>query len=469
MKVLFVASECAPVAKVGGLADVVGALPKSLLKMAVNVSVLIPFYGSLKIKKSGLKLVLNKEKIFFNKKWESFNLWQTFLPKTNVCLFLIENEKYFYGSIYLEADASSGGSVKEAERFLFLSAVAKKVIEILKFDIVHLHDWHTAIVASLFKNKSQESKIKSIKTLLTVHNLQYQGIYSYQLVNDLLNTDFKEDVNCLKEGIISADFINTVSISYAREILTPEYGYGLERFLNKRKKELRGILNGIDTYEFNPATDKNLKVNYSIKDIDKKIENKIYLQKKFFKKENVDTPFLGMVSRLANQKGIDLIKEIFPLLMKENLQFVILGRGMKEYENFFREKKKEFPQKFWAEIDFNDKLARQIYAAVDIFLMPSLFEPCGLGQLIAMRYGSLPLVRQVGGLKDTVNEKTGFLFKNYDSKELLSTIRKALEIYYKDKKTWQKMQKKAMKQDFSWEKSAKKYLALYQKISNKNN
>lgn len=457
MKILFVASECAPIAKVGGLADVIGALPKALKKLGTDVSVLIPFYECLTLKKEGLKLTLEGEKIQFNGGLEIFNLWQTFIPKSKVPLFLVENKKYFQGNIYLETDASAGGSEEEAKRFLFLSAAAAiKIAEILKFNILHCQDWHTAIVASLLKNKN-------IKNLLTIHNLQYQGIYSCQIVNRLLNTDFKENVNCLKEGISNADFINTVSPNYAKEILTSEYGYGLENFLKQRKNNLIGILNGIDIEEFNPKTDKNLKTNYSLQDIEKKEENKIYLQKKYFKKAEPNIPILGMVSRLANQKGIDLIKEIFPVLMKENLQFILLGTCTKEYEVFFEENKKEFPQKFWVKIGFDDNLARQIYAGADIFLMPSLFEPCGLGQLIAMRYGTLPIVRAVGGLKDTVTEETGFLFKNYNAQALLQVIKKALGVY-ENKKIWKKMQKKGMKQDFSWEKSAKKYLKIYKKL-----
>jgi len=447
MKVLFAASECAPIAKVGGLADVVGSLPKYLKKMGVDVSILIPFYGVVNLKKEKRKLVSKEEK---------FNLWQTFLPESRVPVFLIENNNYFKGDVYIESDASSGGSEMEAKRFLFLSAAAIEVAKILKIDILHCHDWHTAIVATLPKNKN-------IKTLLTIHNLQYQGIYPSEIVNKLLGTNFSGEVNCLKEGILNADFINTVSPNYAKEILTSEYGYGLENFLKQRKNNLIGILNGIDTEEFNPKTDKNLKANYSLLDIEKKEENKIYLQKKYFKETNPNIPVLGMVSRLASQKGIDLIKEIFPLLMKENLQFILLGTGAREYEVFFEEKKKEFPQKFWTKIGFDDNLARQIYAGADIFLIPSLFEPCGLGQLIAMRYGTLPIARLVGGLKNTVTKETGFLFKNYNEQEFLQVIKKALRVY-KNKKIWEKLQKNGMKNDFSWEKSAKEYLKIYKKL-----
>jgi len=464
MKILFVASECAPIAKVGGLADVIGALPKALKKLGADVSVLIPFYESITLKREDLKLVLEERKIQFNGGLEDFNLWQTFIPKSKVPLLLVENKKYFQGNVYVEADASAGGSEEEAKRFLFFSATTAEIAKILKFDILHCHDWHTAIIPFLLKKEGTK-----IKTLLTIHNLQYQGIYSFSVFNRLLNTEFREDVNCLKEGILNADFINTVSPNYAKEILTPEYGYGLEKFLGQRKNNLAGILNGLDTEEFNPKTDKNLETNYSLEDIEKKEKNKIYLQKKYFKEADLNIPVLGIVSRLADQKGIDLIKEIFPDLMKENIQFILLGTGIKEYEIFFEKKKKEFPQKFWAKIGFDDNLARKIYAGADIFLMPSLFEPCGLGQLISMRYGTVPVVRRTGGLKDTVlpatlnGNRTGFVFEKYSVKELIKTIRKSLT-FYKNKKIWRKIQINGMKQDFSWEKSAKKYLSIYKKL-----
>ena len=261
--------------------------------------------------------------------------------------------------------------------------------------------------------------------------------------------------------------------------MTSRYGYGLEKFLKERSDDLTGILNGLDIKTFNPQTDSAIASNYSSKNLQEKQENKIYLQKKCFRETNLKIPLLGIVSRLAEQKGVDLIKEIFPLLMKENIQFVLLGAGRKEYENFFKKKMEEFPQKFWVKTGYDKKLSHQIYAGVDIFLMPSLFEPCGLGQLIAMRYGTVPVVRATGGLKDTVLsikqkinlgtkvEGTGFTFKDYKAKEFLKTIKEALNIY-KDKKNWSQIQRNGMNKDFSWDKSAKRYLEIYQKLERKN-
>ncbi len=470
MRVLLIASECAPIAKVGGLADVVGALPKALKSLRVNVSVALPFYEAIKIKKKKLELVKRNIPVVFNQQKENFNLWKTYLPNSKVPLFLIENNKYFSGKgVYVESDASSGGSEKEAARFLFLSVAGIEIGKLIKADILHCQDWHTAITPFLIKKQGDK-----IKTLLTIHNLGYQGIYPAKIVNKLLGTNLPgKKINCLKLGILNADFINTVSPSYALEILTPKYGFGLHRYLKKRKKHLVGILNGLDYDLFNPTTDSFLKKKYSWKNVRHKAINKAFLQKKCFKKVNQEIPILGIVSRLAEQKGIDLIKGIFSSLMKMNLQFILLGKGSPAYERFFQKVSKRFSQKCYVKIAFDEKLAHQIYGGADIFLMPSDFEPCGLGQQIAMKYGTVPVARAVGGIKDTVlpvikqNKKkikgTGFLFKRYKKEDLLKTIQKALSFYEK-KELWKQIQINGMKQDFTWRKSAKKYKALYQKL-----
>lgn len=469
MKVLFIASECSPVAKVGGLADVVGSLPKALKLLGVDVSVILPFYKVVKIKKNKLKLIKRKIPVFFNQKKQTFNLWQTFLPKSKVPLLLIKNNKYFSGKgVYVESDASSGGSEKETARFLFLSAASIKIAKLMKANILHCQDWHTSLIPYLVKKEGYK-----IKTLLTIHNLAYQGLYESETVNKLLGTVFPgKKVNCLKLGILTADFINTVSPSYAKEILTKKYGAGLQKYLKKRKKHLIGIVNGIDYDFFNSETDSFLTKNYSWRNIEDKTYNKILLQKKCFKKTNLKIPIIGIISRIADQKGFDLIKSIFKNLMKENLQFVLLGKGLPKYESFFKTASKRFPKRFFAKIDFDEELAHQIYGGADIFLMPSAFEPCGLGQQIAMKYGTVPVVRAVGGIRDTVFpvkisgkkvEGTGFLFNRYDKKYLFNLIKKSLSFYNK-KGIWQKIQINGMKQDFTWKKSAKKYKSLYKRI-----
>ena len=444
MKVLFIASECAPIAKIGGLADVIGSLPKSLKKIGVDISVLIPFYGAAKLKKEEIKLVLKKAAVFFDGKEEKFNLWQTTLPKSKVPVFLIENNKYFKGNVYVETDASSGGSATEAKRFFFLSVVGIKLAETLKIDILHCHDWHTAIIPFLIKKEKLQ-----LKNLLTIHNLQYQGLYPYQIVNQLLNTKFTKDVNCLKQGILNAKIITTVSPFYAKEILTKEYGAGLEPALLKRKKDLYGILNGID------------KINYSL---DKKQPDKRKLQKICKLVQNPEIPVVALIGRLTEQKGFDILNPILDKLGGMNLQLIVLATGDPRYEKALIRAAKKFPDKLSINIKFDAKLAQQIYAGSDMFLMPSRFEPCGLGQMIAMSYGTIPIVRATGGLKDTVkNLKTGFIFKNYISQELLNVIKKALKVF-QNKKTWKQLQINGIKQDFSWNKSAKKYLEIYQKL-----
>lgn len=468
MKVLFIASECAPIAKVGGLADVIGSLPKTLKNLGIDVSIVIPFYGSIK-RNDDLILFEKDLRVNFDGKKQPFDLWLTHLDKVPV--FLIKNDEYFSGKIYLEKDASSGGNKKEASRFLFLSTAAILAAQILKTDILHCHDWHTAIIPYLKKRKNNK-----VKTILTIHNLGYQGIYPAKVVNRFLKTNFTEDVNCLKSGILNADLITTVSPSYAKEILTKEFGFGLQEYLKKRKKFLVGILNGLDLEEFNPENDPYLEKNYSINKLGDKAENKEFLQRQYFKNIDERIPILGLVSRLAEQKGIDLIIKVFAQLMKQNLQFILLGMGIPKYENFFVKKSNKSPQKFFAKIGFDEKLAHQIYAGADIFLMPSFFEPCGLGQQIAMRYGTVPLARAVGGIKDTVknikpkvakeqlSEGTGFLFEKYDAQEFFLTIKKTLKAF-DNRKQWQQIQINGMRQDFSWKKSAKIYLSLYKKVS----
>lgn len=471
MKILFVASECAPMAKVGGLADVIGSLPKTLKELGIDISVIIPLYGAIEIKKNKLNLFKDRVEVEFGEKKEFFDLWRTKLPQSNVSLFLIDNKKFFEGDVYIEKDASSGGSEEEAKRFLFFSTAAIKAAELMKSNILHCHDWHVGLIPYLIKKSNL-----NFKTLITIHNMGYQGIYSPKVVNQLLKTDFLETVNCLKEGILSADLINTVSPNYAKEILTKDFGFGLEKALKKRKKDLSGIINGLDETQFNPEIDPYVVKNYSIKNFKDKKENKNYLQKECFGKKS-DLPLMGIIARLTPQKGFDLIRDIFDALMKENIQMVLLGKGMKEFEDFFFEKSRQNPDKFFAKIGFDEKLAHQIYAGADMFLMPSHFEPCGLGQLIAMKYGAIPVARKIGGLKDTIenvkcksqNEKssatgTGFLFEKYESAQLLATIKKSLKLF-ENKKVWEQIQKNAMAQDFSWRNSAKEYLKIYKKLA----
>lgn len=466
MKILFAASECAPFAKVGGLADVVASLPKALKKNKVNVSVIIPFYKPIKIKE---KILVKKNiALLFNKDKKFFNLYKAFLNKSKTPLYLVENKEYVSSNgIYPEESASSEGKNKEAERFLFFSLAVLEAAKLLKTDIIHCHDWHTGIIPYLVK----KNKL-SFKTIITVHNIGYQGVFQKEIVNKLLGENFQEKVNCLSLGIQKADMATTVSPNYSKEVLSPQFGFGLEKELKKRKKDFQGIVNGLDYNEFNPKTDTFIKENYSPSSFALREKNKEFLIKKCFKGEKTDKPVLGIISRLADQKGFDLIQKILPHLMKTNFQFILLGKGTEKYEALFQKTAKDYPHLFFAKIGFDEKLARQIYAGTDIFLMPSYYEPCGLGQIIALKYGSVPVARSTGGIKDTIKnvkikkgraEGTGFLFQKYLAQDFLETIEKATKAY-QNKKAWKEIQLNGMSADFSWQKSAEQYLKVYQKL-----
>ena len=465
MKVLFVASECAPFAKVGGLADVVGALPKSLKASGIDVRICLPKYQTIDLKKHKFELIAGSVSV----KDEKINIYQGFLPESRVIVYLLENKKYFG-----QNDIYSDNYFDDIQRFLFFSQAALEIFPAIKWfpGIINCHDWHAAIITSLLKLKTKNPKPK---TLLTIHNLAQQGKWNAKEVLDFLNLKSKKnenlktrdrdgDFNALQQGILSADLINTVSPNYAREILTEEYGEALEGQLLKRKKQVFGVLNGIDEKKFNPRTDPDLKLNYSLQNIKGKVKNKIHLQEKLNLNKNQQVPLLGFIGRLDSQKGIDLVSEIIPDLIEKNCQLVILGKGSPDYEKKLLELSKKYPRNISSQIKFDSVLAQQIYAGADIFLMPSRFEPCGLVQMIAMRYATIPVARKTGGLADTIEEgKTGFLFGEYNTKALLAGVNKAIKTY-QNKGEWLKLMRTAMKKDFSWKKSALKYRRLYRQL-----
>lgn len=486
LKVLFVAAELNPIAKVGGLADVIGALPKALKKLGVDVRIAIPKYGIVDEKKYPLKKIAERIIVRFNSQNESITLYETPLPDTDVPVYLFDNLKYLgENGVYYEKDASPGGSLRENQRFTFYVKSSLEFFKNINWwpDIIHFHDWHVGILPVLLKLiAKKDERYTSMKTLLTIHNMAYQGKYSPQDVfknlelseNDYptlrLRTGENKDINYLQQAILSADLINTVSPTYAYEILTPEFGEGLEDILKSRKSDLFGVLNGIDTERFNPQKDKDIIANYKAQNLDGKKKCKIDLQKICGLKINENIPVLGIVSRLTDQKGIDILHEILPNLMATDLQLIILGTGSAVFEQIVSEDTKKYSSKMFSKIAFDAQLAQKIYAGSDIFLMPSKFEPCGLCQMIAMRYGTIPVVRATGGLKDTVanydpqtEEGDGFVFQKYQAKEFMEAIKKALAIYQESEK-WYKLVRKAMQKDFSWEASAKKYLGLYYKI-----
>jgi starch synthase len=466
LKVLMASAEIAPLAKVGGLGDVVGSLPKELFKLGVDVRLIMPKYSCINAKRFGLKKIFENIQVPTHSLLTSIDLWEAKLPDSEVVIYLIDHPKFTTKEIY---------TADNIERFMLFSWCCIFILPVIDFtpDIIHSHDFHTAFISDLLK-VSPYPKFKDIKTILTIHNLYFQGITDqYALAIPGLNRrslpsiarDLQDgDLNFMVQGILNADKITTVSPTYAQEILDKPQGEGLEHVLKKRKRDLSGILNGIDTQNFDPVHDKMIQTNYSWKNLDQKTTNKLYLQKILKLPKNKKAPLIGMISRLYKQKGFDLISEVVVKQILHDFpktQFVILGQGDKLYEKSLKFLAKRFPANFRITLGFNLKLAQQIYAGSDIFLMPSLFEPCGLGQMIAMRYGSIPVVRKTGGLADTVDKSVGFSFAELSEQALLSCLHNALDTYYNKPHIWKNLQANAMKKDFSWKKSAQKYLQLY--------
>ncbi|MDV4152631.1 glycogen synthase GlgA [Clostridium sp. AL.422] len=475
MKILFAASEANPFIKTGGLGDVMGALPVALKELGADARVIIPNYRDINEEiKSKLKYIKN-----FTVKvgWRNQYCGILEYDYEGVKFYLIDNEYYFKrGGLY--------GYYDDGEKFAFFS---RAILEFLKHndwipDIVHCNDWQTAMVPVLHKLEYiNDEKFKNMKTILSIHNLFFKGMFSPEVLPELFGYDYEPyfngslehngAVSFLKGGINYADRVITVSKSYAEEIKTSEYGEQLDGLLRYRGDYLEGIVNGIDYKEYNPSKDKFIKYKYSCKSIAKKARNKEELQKELNLPINKNIPMIGMVTRLTHQKGCDLITRMLDELLQEDIQVVILGTGDYMYEESFKSFSNRYPNKVSSNIRFSNELAHKIYAASDMFLMPSLFEPCGLGQLIALRYGSVPIVRETGGLRDTVtpyNEYNeignGFGFKNYSSEELLNITRYALSIF-RNKNRWNKIVKQAMESDNSWEKSAKEYMRIYNELT----
>ncbi|MGG7060227.1 glycogen synthase GlgA [Clostridium nigeriense] len=478
MKILFVASESHPFIKTGGLGDVIGALPVALKELGEDVRVVIPNYRDINEEiKSNLKYIGNFN---VNVGWRNQYCGILEYEYEGVMFYLLDNEYYFKrGGLY--------GYYDDGEKFAFFS---RAVVEFLKYidwtpDILHCNDWQTSMVPVLHKLEYiNDDKFKDIKTLLSIHNLFFKGIFSPEVLPELFGYDYEAffngslehngAVSFLKGGINYSDKVTTVSKTYAEEIKTPEYGEQLDGLLRYRGDYLEGIVNGIDYKEYNPENDRYIKFKYDYKTIANKVLNKEELQKELNLPVNKDIPMIGVVSRLTHQKGCDLIIKILEDLLKEDVQIVILGTGDQMYEESFKSFAFRYPSKLSANIRFSNELAHKIYAASDMFLMPSLFEPCGLGQLIALRYGSVPIVRETGGLKDTVNpyneydeSGNGFGFRNYSYEELLVIIKYALSIF-KDKDRWTKIVNSAMESDNSWVKSAREYMRIYRELLSNN-
>lgn len=477
LNILMVAAECAPLAKVGGLADVVGALPKALLELGVTIKIILPFYGLIDQKKFPAIKLIDKIIVQTGEGKKNFSLWEYTDNLSGIKILLIRHrffdhqEIYRHGRIGTKKKYSQGA--EDVMRFAFFSLAALAAVKALDWqpDVVHCHDWHTALIPDYLKTiYKKDPFFKKTKTLYTIHNLANQGMVGPEIIGytkldpnlPIIKVDLKDgDVNFMVQGILGAGLINTVSPTYAKEILHHYEGAGLEKILAKRQRQLSGIINGIDTDDFDPKTDPLIDTNYDIKTLYLKNNNKLKLQSLVGWKPDKKIALIGLVSRLVWQKGLDLMTE---KLAELPCQFIILGSGQPGIENNLLNLAKKYPKKFFVKIGFDLKLAKLIYAGSDLFLMPSRFEPCGLSQLVAMRYGSIPVVRKTGGLKDTVTARTGFLFNNYSHEGLEKALKSALNTYYKKPKTWLKLQQNCLKQDFSWSKSAKYYLKLYTKL-----
>lgn len=474
MQIVFAASECAPFIKTGGLGDVVGALPKALAGLHHKVSVMLPKFEDIAAEfKKRMKPIA---RFHVAVGWRNQYCGIDALVDDGVRYYFLDNEYYFkrHGSY---------GYFDDGERFAFFS---RAVLEALPHlgeapDIVHCHDWQTGPICTLLKSDYADRPFyKRIHSVFTIHNLKYQGIFPKSVLSDLLGLgdayfrpdrlEFYGNVSYLKAGLVYADRLTTVSKTYAEEIQQPYFGERLDGLLRWRSGDLCGIVNGIDRERYNPERDGQLAV--PLTDVESKAADKAALQSQLGLSNAASVPIVAMITRLTEQKGLDLVLRVFHELMQLNIQFVLLGTGDADYESAFRGLGRRYRTHASVNLFFDDGLARRIYAGSDLFLMPSRFEPCGIGQLIAMRYGSLPVVRETGGLKDTVvpydeltGEGYGFSFRNYNAHDMLFTIERALRFYRLDKDLWNALVRRAMTMDFGWEASAKLYEQLYLSLS----
>lgn len=466
MRVLFVASEASPLAKVGGLADVIGSLPSALTRAGNDVRVMIPRYGCTNVSQYPVVTVKERFDVPVLGKPEPASLAVTTI-RCEVPIYLLGNSRYF-------GDYEVYGS-NDLRRFLFFSRAVCEVLPQMDWqpEIVHCHDWHTALAVMWLKKSGYPHPL-----VFTIHNLAYQGLFDKSFMADSgLERDWRDfppgapepPLNFISQGITWADLITTVSETYSREILTPEYGAGLDPLIRHRQKDLLGIVNGIDYEEYNPETDLHLPADFGPSTLEKRTANKLALQKRVNLPQDARIPLIGMVQRLDEQKGFDIVEQALPpILEATGAQLVILGRGRAQYEDMLQQTAARYPGQVALSTDFNDPLAHLIYGGCDLFLMPSRYEPCGLGQIIAMRYGALPIVRHTGGLVDTVPELTpdlaqgnGFVFRDYTPEAMIAAVKTAVDAF-RGQRGWNQAVQRVMQLDFSWQASTAKYIAAYQ-------
>ena len=482
LKVLFVAAEVAPFASVGGLSQVMYFLPRALKKLGVDARIFLPKFGSINEAKFGIKMLHRDLQVPSGEKEGTHELicnvkiWEGGVREPIV--YFLENMEYF------EMRANVYGYSDDPIRFALLSRGALEFLKVSDWqpNVINCNDWHTGFLANYLRTYyKNDPKLKKMATVFSIHNLTHQGTFDHRFVPELDVDDGRSQIssffderlgkqNFMKRGILYADLVNTVSETYAKEMLTPEYGEGLDSLIKEVRTKVFGVLNGLDYNDFNPATDKIIKTNYSLKNISSRLENKLDLQKEFGLPVSAEIPILAISGRLTEQKGLDLMINILPFLLKEYpIQFIAMGGGDNKYRGFFVDLEKEFPRQVGTHLLPHWTLPRKIFSGADIFLAPSKWEPCGITVIEAMRYGCVPIVRTTGGLADTVTDYnattdtgTGFSFQNFNELSFFATIVRALETY-KNKSAWQGIVKRAMKEDLSWQASAKKYLDLYQR------
>ena len=481
MNVAIVASECAPYAKTGGLADVVGALPKYLSALDVDARIFIPKYDSIDEKKFGLTYLdsIGEMKVRVGGFPRSVYVHTALLPNSTVTVYFIDCREYFYrGKIYTE-------NWDEDERFILLNKAVIELCQRLQWkpDVFHCNDWQTGLMPLFVKDSySWDRMFDHSAFLYSIHNIGYQGRFSFDtLAKAELGQqygyggalDFQNSFCMMKGGILFSEVINTVSETYAQEVLTPQYGSGMEEFLRLRRDDFAGVLNGIDMEEWNPATDKHIPFHFTADDLSNKKKNKQFLLEKTSLKYDEKIPVIGIISRLVAQKGFDLIADAINDLMGMNAQWVILGSGEERFERLFTAMSSVLPNKCWTYLGFNNELAHLIEAGADMFLMPSHYEPCGLNQMYSLRYGTVPIVRKTGGLADTVHDwheaqyrgtgnGNGFSFYDATGNALASTVKRAIDSFNIPDE-WKTIQQNGMRMDLSWEHSAKQYVQLYER------
>lgn len=475
-KILFAASECVPFVKTGGLADVCGALPKEFDKSYWDVRVVLPNYSCIPEEyRNKFEYVTH----FYMSAGEYIQDKYVGVLKyeyQGITYYFIDNQEYF------DSILPYGDVRYDIEKFTFFDKAVLSMLPLIDFQpqIIHCHDWQTGLIPVYLKNEFQGNPFFwGMKSVMTIHNLKFQGVWDIKtmknlsgLSDDLFSADkleFKKDANMLKGGLVYADYITTVSDTYAKEIQSAYYGEGLEGLLSARHFDMQGIVNGIDYEVYNPQTDPKIYTNYSSEDFrTKKWKNKVKLQEDLGLTVDKKKYMIGLISRLTDQKGLDLVDRVIEGIIDEHTQLVIIGTGEERYENMFRHFAWKYGDKISANICYSDDLAHKLYAAADAFLMPSRFEPCGLTQLISYRYGTVPIVRETGGLKDTVmpfneyeNTGTGFSFTNYNADEMLNTINYSKQVYFDKKRQWNQMVDRGIQADYSWKKSTGRYMNVY--------